>query len=90
MSAKDYIPAPVMPFDSEAFNTYLVWLRKVSRLYIRPAAFESTDLADGRYPDDQYMAKLDYNKRVREGRGNDPTRELRYVVCFSHMHLGNC
>jgi hypothetical protein len=49
-------------------------------LYIKPPAFTPVDIGDGTYPDDEDMAKLDYNIRTREGRNPDPTRELRFVV----------
>jgi hypothetical protein len=74
------VPVPLQPFDSEAFNRYLFWLGSVSRLYIKPPAFAPVDVGDGTYPDDEDMAKLDYNRRTREGRNPDPTRELRFVV----------
>lgn len=73
------VPVPLQPFDSEAFNRYLFWLGSVSRLYIKPPAFAPVDVGDGTYPDDEDMAKLDYNRRTREGRNPDPTRELRFV-----------
>ncbi|KAM0869920.1 hypothetical protein ACQ4PT_040356 [Festuca glaucescens] len=73
------VPVPLQPFDSEAFNRYLFWLGSVSRLYIKQPAFTPVDVGDGTYPDDEDMAKLDYNRRTREGRNPDPTRELRFV-----------
>jgi hypothetical protein len=49
-------------------------------LYIKPPAFAPVDVGDGTYPDDEDMAKLDYNRRTREGRNPDPTCELQFVV----------
>ena len=80
------VPIPLQPHDSEAFNRYLCWLRSVSRLYIKPPAFAPGDIGDGTYPDDEEMVQLDYNRRTREGRNPDPTRELRFVVSID-MHL---
>ena len=75
-----YVPPLDRPFDDEAYSRYLVWLGKMSRLYILSAAFSHTHIEEEAYTGYDEMAKLEYNQLVREGRNTSSTRVIRFVV----------
>ncbi|KAM0892503.1 hypothetical protein ACQ4PT_025722 [Festuca glaucescens] len=57
-------PAP-RPFDTAAFNRYLMWFRGVARTQLNPPAFQSEDILLEPNPSFDEMANLEYNKLIR-------------------------
>ncbi|KAM0831629.1 hypothetical protein ACQ4PT_065407 [Festuca glaucescens] len=75
-------PAP-WPFDTAAFNRYLVWFRSQARTQLNPPAFARDDiLLEPNLGFDQ-MANMEYNKIIRNGRWT----ELAPIVRFAQNEL---
>ncbi|KAM0880633.1 hypothetical protein ACQ4PT_033443 [Festuca glaucescens] len=75
-------PAP-RPFDTAAFNRYLMWFRGVARTQLNPPAFQSEDILLEPNPGFDEMANLEYNKLIRTGRRT----QLAPIVRFAQTEL---
>ncbi|KAM0918905.1 hypothetical protein ACQ4PT_008535 [Festuca glaucescens] len=75
-------PAP-WPFDTTAFNRYLMWFRGVARTQLNPPAFQSEDILLEPNPGFDEMANLEYNKLIRTGRRT----QLAPIVRFAQTEL---
>jgi hypothetical protein len=81
-------PAP-RPFDTEAFNRYLVWFRSNARTQLNPPAFESDEILHEPNPGFDEMANMEYNKLIREGRQTQLAPVVRFAVSFPlSLHMG--
>ena len=85
-------PPPPRPFDSVAFNRYLVWFRGVARTQLNPPAFDNEDILLEPNPGFDELANLEYNKLIRNGRRTQLAPILRFAVCyyFTSTFFHNC
>ena len=73
---------PTRPFDSVAFNRYLVWFCGVARTQLNPPAFDSKDILLEPNPGFYELANLEYNKLIRNGRRTQLAPIVRFVLCY--------
>ena len=78
---------PPRPFDTEAFNNYLVWFRSVARTQLNAAAFQPGDILHEPNPGFDRMANMEYNMLIRDGRRYELVPTIRFVVSYRYIYM---
>jgi hypothetical protein len=78
---------PPQPFDTEAFNNYLVWFRSVARTQLNAPAFQPGDILHEPNPGFDRMANVEYNKLIRDGRRYELAPPIRFVVSYCYLYV---
>jgi hypothetical protein len=78
---------PPRPFDTEAFNNYLVWFRSVARTQLNAPAFQPGDILHEPNPGFDRMANIEYNRLIRDGRRYESAPPIRFVVSYRYIYM---
>jgi hypothetical protein len=83
--ARDNRGIQYKPYDEQAFNNYLQWFLKSTRVELCPPAYGEEILEDDTNFDDIYM--LEYNRLVRDGNQTPFAPVLNFVVILAFFFV---